>query len=172
MIFYRDTGAKTQYFHIFIVFFWVTFFNCSFFHRETGRDSNFSNDKRTHDHISVLAWTQKSIPFSAMLWGSVWDISACLFTLWTWKSSSVCSFSLQCALGLARVCCSINTKPRLIETTYDEFLEYHWNFKSFQPIIILWKVLYSSSRTIATLYEGDKVSKASFITSSAMVFAI
>ena len=146
------------------------FFNCSFFHRETGRDANFPNDKRIH--ISVLAWTQKSIPFSAMLWGSVWDISACLFTLWTWKSSSVCSFSLQCALGLARVCCSINTKPRLIETTSDEFLKYHWNFKSFQPIIILWKVLYSSSRTIATLYEGDKVSKASFITSSAMVFAI
>ena len=81
-------------------------------------------------------------------------------------------FSLQCALGLAKVCCSINTKFRLIETTYDEFLEYHWNLKSFQPIVILWKVLYSSSRTIATLYEGDKVSKASFITSSAMVFAI
>ena len=42
-----------------------------------------------------LCWpgcTQKSIPFSAMFWASVWDISVCLFTLWTWKSSSVYSF--------------------------------------------------------------------------------
>jgi len=42
-----------------------------------------------------LCWpgcTQKSIPFSAMIWGSVWDILVCLCTLWTWKSSSVYSF--------------------------------------------------------------------------------
>ena len=165
MMFYRDTGAKTQYFHIFIVFFWVTFFNCSFFHRESGRASDFSNDKRTHDHISVLAWTQKSIPFSAMLWGSVWDISACLFTLWTWKSSSVCSFSLQCALGHKHEVQTDRNCTRWISRVSLKFkiLPVHNN-----PL----KFLYSSSRTISTLYNRDKVSKASFITSSAMVFAI
>ena len=94
MIFYRDTGAKTQYVHTSSLYFSESlFYNRSIFHREIGQkkwDENFPNDKRYH--ISVLAWTQKSIPFSAMLWGCVWDISACLFTLWTWKSSSVCSF--------------------------------------------------------------------------------
>ena len=37
----------------YIYFFLVTYFNCSFFHRENGRDANFPNDKSIP--ISVLA---------------------------------------------------------------------------------------------------------------------
>ena len=169
MIFYRDIGVKTQYFHSFIVFFWVTFFSCSFFSSRNWKGRKLSQWQED-SHFCVGLYPEIHPLFCNAL-------RICLGYL----RVLVYFMDLKIKLGMlifttvrswSRKSLLLNKHEVQTDWNYDEFLKYHWNLKSFQSIIILWKFLYSSSRTIATLNKRDKVSKASFITSSAMVFAI